>query len=130
MPSDQLGPGDAPSRYVTMPPPALSDEFDARGIVTDGSELAVYPTSADEATDGTLNPNTWLNLTGAVDGEDGTRWYRTDTGDFVPADAVFIPERIEVGRIALAAHFGANQIFVRSVLVPVDGISHLAQIAA
>ncbi len=93
--SDQLAPGDAPSRYVTMSRPALTDEFDVRGIVTDGTPLAVYPTPADEATDGQLNPNTWLNLTGAVNGEDGARWYRTNTGDFVSADAVFIPERTE-----------------------------------
>lgn len=93
VPSDQLGPGEAPSRYVTMPPPELSDEFDARGVVTDGAPLTVYPTPADEATERELNPNTWLNLTGAVNGEDGAVWYRTDSGDFVPADAVFIPER-------------------------------------
>ena len=95
VPNDKLGPSDAPSRYILMPPPALSDEFDVRGIVTDDAPLAVYPTSADEATDGSLNPNTWLELTGAVDGEDGARWYRTTTGDFVPADLVFVPERTE-----------------------------------
>ncbi len=95
VPSDRLGPSDAPSRYILMPPPALSDEFDVRGIVTDGAPLAVYPTSADEATEGELNPNTWLSLTGTVNGEDGARWYRTTTGDFVPADLVFIPERTE-----------------------------------
>jgi hypothetical protein len=93
--SDQLGPADAPSRYITMPLPALSDQFDVRGIVTDGTQLAVYPTSAEEATDGALNPNTWLNLTGAVNGENGALFYRTETGDFVAADAVFIPERTE-----------------------------------
>jgi len=95
MPSDQLGPTEPPSKYVTMPPPPLSDEFDARGVVTDQTPQAIYPTPADEATDGELNPNTWLNLTGAVNGADGALWYRTDTGDFVPADAVFIPERTD-----------------------------------
>src|SRR6266566_3036282 len=72
--SDQIAPGDPPSRYVLMPPPALSDEFDARGVVTDGVPLAVYPSPADEATERELNPNTWLNLTGAVNGEDGSLW--------------------------------------------------------
>jgi hypothetical protein len=95
VPSDELGPGDPPSRYVLMPAPRLTDEFDTRGIVTDEASLAVYPTPADEAADRQLNPNTWLTLTGAVDGEDGARWYRTDNGDFVPADAVFLPERTE-----------------------------------
>src|SRR5258708_7542474 len=42
VPSDRLGPSDAPSRYIPMPPPAAIDEFDARGIVTDGAPLAVY----------------------------------------------------------------------------------------
>jgi hypothetical protein len=95
--SEQLGPGDPPSRYLTMTPPQLTDEFDGgtRGVVTDGAPLAIYPTPADEAADKQLNPSTWLTLTGAVNGEDGSRWYRTDTGDFVPADAVFVPERTE-----------------------------------
>jgi hypothetical protein len=95
IPSDQLGPGEAPSRYVTMLPPALTDEFEARGVVTDAAPLAVYPTPAEEAADRQLDPNTWLKLTGTVDGEDGSRWYRTDTGDFVSADVVFLPERTE-----------------------------------
>src|SRR5438477_3707409 len=93
--SDELGPGDAPSRYITLPPPTPRDEFDVRGIVTDSASLAVYPTPADEAVEAQLNPNTWLTLTGLVDGEDGSSWYRTDTGDFVAVDAVFIPERTE-----------------------------------
>jgi hypothetical protein len=95
VPSQDLGPTDAPTRYLTMPPPALTDEFDVRGIVTDGAPLAIYPTPADEAAERELNPNTWLNLTGVVNGEDGAHWYRTDSGDFVPADAVFIPLRTE-----------------------------------
>jgi hypothetical protein len=93
--SELLAPGDAPSRYVLMAPPALSDEFATRGVVTDDAPLAVYPTPADEAAERQLNPNTWLTLTGAVNGEDGSRWYRTDTGDFVSSDAVFVPERTE-----------------------------------
>src|ERR1700730_18665862 len=44
-----LGPTDPPSRYVTMSPPPLTDEFSSRGVVTDDSELAVYPSPADEA---------------------------------------------------------------------------------
>jgi hypothetical protein len=93
--SDQLAPSDPPSRYLLMPPPPLEDEFSARGIVTDGSELALYPTTDEEAVERPLNPNTWLNLTGSVDGPDGSRWYRTDSGSFVPSEAVFVPERWE-----------------------------------
>jgi hypothetical protein len=95
VPSEQLGPGEAPSRYVFMPAPPLMDEFDARGVVTDPAPLAVYPTPADEAAERQLNPNTWLTLTGVVNGEDGSTWYRTDSSDFVPAEAVFVPARTE-----------------------------------
>jgi L,D-transpeptidase-like protein len=95
LPSDELGPGDPPSRYLLLPPPALTDAFDASAVVTDGAPLALYPTPADDAAERQLSPNTWLNLTGAVNGENGSAWYRTDTGDFVPADAVFIPARVE-----------------------------------
>jgi hypothetical protein len=93
LPGDQLGPGEPPSRYVLLPRPALVDEFHALGVVTEGVPLAVYPTPAEEAVSAQLNPTTWLTLTGAVAGEDGSRWYRTDTDEFVPADAVFMPER-------------------------------------
>ena len=93
--SDQLGPGEPPTRYLFIPPPALTVEFDARGVVTDAAPLAVYPTPADEAAERELNPNTWLTLTGTVNGEDGSRWYRTESGDFVPTDAVFVPARTE-----------------------------------
>jgi len=93
--SDQLAPTDPPSRYVLMPPPRLEDEFEAAGVVTDGTALTVYPTPNDEAVERELNPNTWLSLTGTVNGEDGTQWYRTDAGDFVPAESVFIPARTE-----------------------------------
>jgi hypothetical protein len=93
--SDQLAPGDPPSRYALMTPPPLADEFDASGVVTDGVPLAVYPTPSDEAVERELNPNTWITLTGSVNGEDGSLWYRTNSGDFVPADAVFVPARTD-----------------------------------
>jgi hypothetical protein len=93
--SDRLAPGDAPSPYVLMPPPKLTEEFAASGVVTDPAPMAFYPTWADGAVDRQLDANTWLTLTGTVDAEDGTTWYRTDAGDFVPADAVFVPEREE-----------------------------------
>src|SRR5215468_1936167 len=49
LPSDALGPGDPPSRYVLMAPPPVFDQFTVRGLVTDAAPLAVYPTDADEA---------------------------------------------------------------------------------
>src|SRR5438105_8961499 len=93
--SDELGPGDAPSRYITLPPPTPRDEFDVRGIVTDSASLAVYPTPADEAVEAQLNPNTWLTLTGLAAGEAGGTGYRTDTANFVAADAGLFPDPTE-----------------------------------
>jgi hypothetical protein len=95
VPSDVLAPGDPPSRYLLMPPPTLTDEFQAAGVVTDAAPMAIYPTWADEAVDGQLNPNTWLKLTGTANAEDGTTWYQTSSGDYVPSDVVFVPERAD-----------------------------------
>jgi hypothetical protein len=93
VPSDQLGPGDAPSPFLLKPAPKLTDEFQATGVITDPAPMAVYPTWDDGAVDKQMNPNTWLTFTGQTTADDGTSWYRTDTGDFVPSDSVFIPER-------------------------------------
>jgi L,D-transpeptidase catalytic domain len=93
--SAALAPSEPPSRYVTMPAPALLDEFEARGVVTDEVAENVYPTPNEEAADRPLNPNTWLMLTGAVRGEDGELWYRTQDGDYLNAGAVFVPERTD-----------------------------------
>jgi hypothetical protein len=93
VPSDQIGPSDPPSPYLLKPAPALTDEFATSGVVTDPAPMSVYPTWADDAVDRELNPNTWLNLTGQATADDGTTWYRTDAGDFVPADAIFVPQR-------------------------------------
>ena len=95
VPSDHLGPSDPPSKYVLMSPPPITDEFQARGVVTDPAPLALYPTPAGEAAEQELKPNTWLSLTGTVNGDDGSLWYRTESGDYVPSDAVFVPQRAE-----------------------------------
>jgi hypothetical protein len=93
VPSDQLGPSDPPSPYLLMDPPKLTEQFAASGVVTDPAPLSIYPTWNDDAVDKELDPNTWLTLTGSARATDGTTWYRTDSGDFVPADAVFLPAR-------------------------------------
>ena len=93
--SGALGPSDPPSRYLTMTPPPAFEQFELRGVVTDGAALAMYPTPSDEAIAKPLDPNTWLRLTGAVQGEDGALWYRTDTDAYISGDAIFVPERTE-----------------------------------
>jgi hypothetical protein len=95
VPSDQLAPSDPPSAYLLKPLPTPTNEFNATGVVTDPAPMSVYPTWADDAVDRELNPNTWLTLTGQVNADDGTTWYQTDAGDFVPTDAVFVPLRAD-----------------------------------
>ncbi len=46
------------------------------------------------------------------------------------ADAHAIDQGLQIGRIILAADFGANQILVRVILVAVDGVAHFAQVVA
>jgi len=93
--SSVLGPSDPPSRYLTMPAPPLLDEFSSRGVVTEQTALALYPSPNDEAVDRPITPNTWLTLTGVVTGEDGQLWFRTEDGDYLNAGAVFVPDRID-----------------------------------
>jgi hypothetical protein len=91
--SSLLAPGEPPSKFVLMPPPAVTDEFQTRGVLTDETPLAVYPTWAEEAAQTIGTPNTWLTLDGMVTGDDGTSWYLTSDGAYVPVIAVFLPER-------------------------------------
>jgi hypothetical protein len=76
-----------------MPAPPVEEELSERGVLAESAPLAMYPTDADEAVDARLTPNTWLNLDASVRGEDGSPWYRTGDGDYVPASAVFLPDR-------------------------------------
>jgi hypothetical protein len=95
VPSAALAPSEAPSRYVMMAPPAVAEEFDLRGILSSEAPMAVYPTPAEEATQQVLRPHTWVRLNGLVVGEDASEWYLTDSGGYVPAAAVFVPERTD-----------------------------------
>ncbi len=90
-----LAPGDPPSRYLTMAAPQTLEDITARGVVTDQTSLAVYPTPNEEANDRPVAPNTWVTLTGTVKGEDGELWYRTEDGDYLNSGAIFVPDRIE-----------------------------------
>jgi hypothetical protein len=91
--SELLAPGDPPSQYLTMPAPPVEEELSERGVLAEAAPLAMYPTDADDAVDARLTPNTWLNLDASVRGEDGSLWYRTGDGDYVPSSSVFLPDR-------------------------------------
>jgi hypothetical protein len=91
--SSVLAPSDPPSRYLLMPAPPLIEEFAIRGVVTDQTSLAVYPTPNEEAASTPVAANRWLILTGLAKGEDNELWYRTADGDYLNGGAVFAPER-------------------------------------
>ena len=91
--ADLLGPSDPPSPYLLKRPPDVEEPLAERGLLTASAPLAVYPTDDEEAADAWLRPNTWLSLDASVRGEDGSLWYRTRDGQYVPADSVFLPSR-------------------------------------
>ncbi len=89
--SDLLGPGDAPSPYLLKERPPLQEQLDEPGIVTQRSTLAVYPTTADDAADRSVSSSAWVTVSGVVQGDDGSPWYGTTDGDYLPTGAVFLP---------------------------------------
>jgi hypothetical protein len=86
--SDLLGPSDPPSAYAFKQPPANEEPVDQTGRLIADTPLAVYPSPAADAVLGDLDEGSWVTIDGAVQGEDGARWYRTDDGNFLLADAV------------------------------------------
>jgi hypothetical protein len=76
-----------------MEPPPTEETLGERGVLAETAPLAIYPTDAEEASEARLYPNTWLTLDASVRGEDGSLWYRTADGDYVPSSAVFLPSR-------------------------------------
>jgi hypothetical protein len=84
-----LAPGDWPSRYVSMPPPPLVDEFQDSIVVTQDSILATYPTPVDGARFGTVNASTIERVNGLVQGADGAPWYQTTDFYYLPVNGIF-----------------------------------------
>lgn len=93
--SELLGPSDTPSPYLLKERPPLQEELPGAGIVTQQTALAVYPTTADDAVDKQISASTWVNVSGVVTGEDGSSWYGTVDGDYLPASAVYLPANPE-----------------------------------
>jgi hypothetical protein len=89
--SSLLGPGDAPSDYMTKPAPPLVDQLQEQVVITQDSVLATYPTPVDSARFGPLPASTIQSVNGTVLGDDGAIWYQTNDFYYVPSNGVFQP---------------------------------------
>ena len=91
VPSDALGPTDAPPAYLPAEPPPVMDEINRAGRSTRGAPLSFYPTTDPAAQTETLALNTPLKIVDSVEGEDGETWFRTADGDYLPQSVVRLP---------------------------------------
>lgn len=89
--SSLLGPGTAPSDYVSKPAPAMLDQFQEQVVLTQDSVLATYPSPVDSARFGDLPASTIESVVGTVKGDDGAVWYQTSDFYYFPANGVFQP---------------------------------------
>ena len=86
--SDLLGPSEPPSDYASAEAPPVEAELDRQGWVQDDTDVAFYPTSDPTAVYTQLQSGAAVKITGSLHDDDGTEWYRTAEGDYVPASAV------------------------------------------
>jgi hypothetical protein len=101
IPSMSIGPVDPPPAYVTADPPPPLETLDQAARALRGTALSYYPTPDQDAQTDTLNLNAPLRLSEVVQGDDGSSWYRTSDGQFVPASSVRVakpPPRTYAGR--------------------------------
>ncbi len=90
--SSLIGPSDPPPDYYTAPPPPATDRINLPARAVRGAELSFYPTPDQEAQTGALPRNTPVFIADAVTGTDGETWYRTSDGDYLPTEAVRLPQ--------------------------------------
>jgi L,D-transpeptidase catalytic domain len=91
IPSDAIGPIDAPPAYLTADPPPAIDDVNAVGRTLRATPLSFYPTPDEAAQTDTLSLNTQVLVANTVEGEDGETWYRTSDGDYLPESKVRLP---------------------------------------
>ena len=88
-----LGPGTAPSRYVSLAAPPLIDQIQDTAVLTQDSTLAAYPSPSPDATFMPLHASDLETIIGSVWGEDGAIWYQTSDFYYVPSAGVFLPSQ-------------------------------------
>ena len=91
IPSDIIGPVDAPPDYILADPPPAVDEINQDGRAFRGAAVSFYPTPDPDAQTDTLTLNTPLTIVDSVEGDDGETWYRTADGDYLPMSQVRLP---------------------------------------
>ena len=91
VPSEVLGPGEAPSPYAEADRPPVEEELDRNGWVAEDTPLAFYPTGDPSAAYTDLPAGSAVEVTGRVQGDDGEDWYVTADGDYLPVSAVDFP---------------------------------------
>jgi hypothetical protein len=89
--SSLLGPGVAPSRFVSMPAPPLQDSLYETIVLTQDSVLATYPSPSPDAVFTPVGASALETIIGTVRGEDGATWYQTNDFYYVPSSGVFRP---------------------------------------
>jgi hypothetical protein len=90
--SDLLGPAEPPTQYASADAPPVEEELDRNGWIQSDTAVSFVPTSDPAAAYSELGSGTAVEITGSLHDDDGTEWYRTFEGDFVPADAVAFAE--------------------------------------
>jgi hypothetical protein len=91
IPSEVIGPADAPPAYITADPPPAVDEINLDGRAIRSTALSFYPTPDPDAQTELLSHNTLVSILDSVEGDDGETWYRTADGDYLPNTRVRLP---------------------------------------
>jgi hypothetical protein len=89
-PSGLLGPSDPPPAWVTAAPPPATATIERMGRSVGNAPVAYYPVDDKFAYTGQLGHNVPILVHEAVQGGDGSTWYRVDQG-YVAARSVRLP---------------------------------------
>lgn len=90
--SEALGPSDPPPAWVTAPVPPAQDAVNLPGRVVGGASLDFFPVDDPAAATQDLGHNTAVFITNTVQAPDGSEWYQTDKGGYLPEDKVRLPQ--------------------------------------
>ncbi|MCA1647884.1 MAG: L,D-transpeptidase family protein [Chloroflexi bacterium] len=88
--ADLLEPADAPAGYAFMNDPPVDAELSTIAIATTDLPLHFYPNHDPLAQATTLDAGDRETIVGTIDDADGTTWFKTDDGYYIPSDGLFI----------------------------------------
>src|SRR5262249_30657532 len=91
VPSDLIGPIEAPPAYLLADPPPTLEELNVAARAIRGAALSYFPTPDPQVRTESLAHNAPVSIVDSVEGEDGETWYRTPEGDYLPGSAVRLP---------------------------------------